>query len=81
MLLFWADCVPVEVVLIEAWFLEDDRGIEEEDGGKGWSRATLSSVSAATMPPIECPTSTTWTDGSTVGLGVSASTSRSMTLF
>jgi hypothetical protein len=38
-------------------------------------------VSAATMPPMEWPTSMVLTDASTVGEGVWAATSRSMTLF
>lgn len=41
----------------------------------------LSKVSAATMPPIEWPTSMTLTEGSIVGDGVLDATSRSMTLF
>jgi hypothetical protein len=48
---------------------------------RGWSPMMESSVSAATIPPIEWPTSMVWTDGSTVGEGVELATSRSMTLF
>jgi hypothetical protein len=55
--------------------------VEEEDGGRGWSLASRRSVSAATMPPIEWPIRTVWTDGSTVGEGVECSTSMSMTRF
>lgn len=56
-------------------------GVEEVHGWIGVSRAILSSVSAATIPPILCPIKTTRTEGSTVGEGVWAETSRSMTLF
>ena len=38
-------------------------------------------ASAATMPPIEWPMRIVWTEGSIVGEGVEAATSRSMTLF
>ena len=38
-------------------------------------------VSAATMPPMEWPTRMTRTEGSMVGDGVLAATSKSMTLF
>jgi hypothetical protein len=47
----------------------------------GWSPMMESSVSAATMPPMEWPTRMVWTEGSTVGEGVELATSRSMTLF
>lgn len=56
-------------------------GVPDLVCGTGWSRAMLMRVSAATMPPIECPTSTTRTEGSMVGEGVLAATSRSITLF
>ena len=49
--------------------------------GIGDSDAMAKRVSAATMPPIECPIKIVWTDGSIVGDGVEAATSRSMTLF
>ena len=39
------------------------------------------SVSAATMPPMEWPMRITRTEGSTVGDGVSAATSMSITAF
>ena len=39
------------------------------------------SVSAATIPPMEWPTKMTRTEGSTVGEGVFAATSISMTAF
>jgi len=39
------------------------------------------SVSAATIPPMLCPTRITRTEGSTVGAGVPAATSISMTWF
>jgi hypothetical protein len=48
--------------------------------GTGSSRAMLINVSAATMPPMECPHRITCTEGSTVGDGVPLATSRSMTL-
>ena len=38
-------------------------------------------VSAATIPPIECPINIVWTLGSIVGEGVEAETSMSMTTF
>ena len=40
-----------------------------------------SRVSAATIPPMEWPTKTVRTEGSMVGEGVEAETSRSMTTF
>lgn len=52
-----------------------------EDDGTGESEVIVRRVSAATMPPIECPIRIVWTEGSTVGEGVEAATSRSMTLF
>ena len=51
------------------------------EGGIGESDVMAKSVSAATIPPIECPINMVCTDGSTVGEGVDAATSRSMTLF
>lgn len=39
-------------------------------GGNGCSRASRSSVSAATIPPIEWPIRIVWTEGSMVGEGV-----------
>lgn len=51
------------------------------DGGMGESEQIARRASAATIPPIECPTKTVWTEGSIVGDGVEAATSRSMTLF
>ena len=53
----------------------------EEGGGIGGSEMIERRVSAATMPPMECPTRITRTEGSTVGEEVEAETSRSMTLF
>ena len=53
----------------------------EDEAGIGGSEMMERRVSAATMPPIECPTKTTRTEGSMVGEGVEAETSRSMTLF
>ena len=38
--------------------------------GRGCSAARRRSVSAATIPPIECPQRMTWTEGSTIGDGV-----------
>ena len=49
--------------------------------GIGESEVTASRVSAATIPPMEWPIRIVWTEGSMVGEGVEASTSRSMTLF
>jgi hypothetical protein len=49
--------------------------------GMGDSEAIAMYVSAATMPPMECPMRITRTDGSTVGEEEPFSTSRSMTLF
>ena len=50
-------------------------------GGKGCSFARRRRVSAATIPPIECPIRIVCTDGSTVGDGVACATSISITLF
>ena len=52
-----------------------------ENDGIGESDVIARRVSAATMPPMECPIKIVWTAGSTVGEGVEASTSRSITLF
>ena len=49
-------------------------------GGIGDSEAMASKVSAATIPPMEWPMRIVWTEGSTVGEGVEAPTSRSITL-
>ena len=56
----------------------EDSGDEE---GMGDSEVMARRVSAATMPPIEWPMRMVWTEGSMVGDGVEAATSRSMTLF
>ena len=53
----------------------------EATGGIGGSEMMDKRVSAPTMPPIEWPIRMTRTEGSTVGEGVDAETSRSMTLF
>ena len=53
----------------------------EDEGGIGGSDMMDSRVSAPTMPPIEWPVRMTRTEGSIVGEGVAAETSRSMTLF
>ena len=53
----------------------------EDEGGIGGSDIIDSRVSAPTMPPIEWPIRMTRTEGSIVGEGVAAETSRSMTLF
>ena len=53
----------------------------EEAGCMGGSETMDRRVSAATMPPIECPIRMTRTEGSMVGEGVEAETSRSITLF
>ena len=58
-----------------------DVGFEGEWDGMGKSEVIARRVSAATMPPMECPTRIVWTEGSMVGEGVEAATSRSMTLF
>ena len=50
-------------------------------GGIGVSAMMERRVSAATMPPMLCPIRMVWTEGSMVGEGVEAATSRSMTLF
>lgn len=49
--------------------------------GMGESEVMERRASAATIPPIECPTKTVRTEGSMVGEGVEAETSRSMTTF
>ena len=53
----------------------------DEGGGRGGSEVMDRRVSAATMPPMECPMRIVCTEGSTVGDGVPAETSRSMTTF
>jgi hypothetical protein len=55
--------------------------MEDMVGGKGCSFARMRRVSAATIPPIECPIRIVCTDGSTVGDGVACATSISITLF
>lgn len=50
-------------------------------GGMGASEVMDSRVSAATIPPMEWPIRIVRTDGSIVGDGVEADTSRSMTTF
>jgi hypothetical protein len=55
--------------------------MEDVVGGKGCSFAIRRRVSAATIPPIECPIRIVWTDGSTVGDGVACATSISIILF
>jgi hypothetical protein len=55
--------------------------MEDMVGGKGCSFARRRRVSAATIPPIECPIRIVCTDGSTVGDGVACATSISITLF
>ena len=52
-----------------------------EDEGTGESEVIVRRVSAATIPPMECPIKIVCTEGSIVGEGVEAATSRSMTLF
>ena len=47
----------------------------------GESEAMESRVSAATIPPIECPIRMVRTEGSIVGDGVDVATSRSMIRF
>ena len=59
----------------------DSVEFREDAGGIGGSEIIERTVSAPTMPPMEWPTRTTRTEGSTVGEGVDAETSRSMTLF
>ena len=50
-------------------------------GGMGVSAMMARRVSAATMPPMLWPMRIVWTEGSMVGEGVPAATSRSMILF
>jgi hypothetical protein len=58
-------------------------GLEREDivDGSSCSFAKRRRVSAARIPPIECPISIVCTDGSIVGDGVACATSISITLF
>lgn len=70
------------------FFFEEGEEVEEEkveavleEGERGCSFARRRSVSAATMPPIECPIRMVWTDGSMVGEGVECATSMSITRF
>jgi hypothetical protein len=76
-----------EVDVVESWVVFDGKfaasGSEKEDvvGGSGCSLARRRRVSAATIPPIECPMRIVWTDGSMVGDGVAFATSISITLF
>lgn len=81
-------CVGKWVVEPESgsvWAAVEGRGdVElsgEDEGGIGGSEVMDRSVSAATMPPMECPTKMTRTEGSIVGEGVEVETSRSITLF
>ena len=60
---------------------EDGYGFEVAEYGMGVSEAIARRVSAATMPPMECPTRMTRTEGSTVGDGVPSLTSMSITAF
>lgn len=53
----------------------------DDEKGRGWSFASKRRVSAATIPPIEWPSKTVCTDGSTVGDGVECATSMSITRF
>jgi hypothetical protein len=55
--------------------------VEDVVGGKGCSFAIRRRVSAATIPPIECPIRIVWTGGSTVGDGVACATTISIILF
>jgi hypothetical protein len=57
-------------VVFEAKLVAPEGDAVDEDEGRGCSFANCRTVSAATIPPIECPTRTTWTEGSTVGEGV-----------
>jgi len=73
--------VDSEVVVVPLLEGNSGGGVDEvllAEMGK--SREMERRVSAATMPPIECPTRITRTEGLTVGEGVLAATSRSMTL-
>lgn len=47
-----------------------------EETVRSFARARM--VSAATMPPMECPIRIVWTEGSTVGEGVCLDTSISI---
>ena len=68
-------CLPSALEDFEA----ERPGSRAEGGGRTCSDARRS-ASAQTIPPIEWPIRITWTDGSTVGDGVSFATSMSMTL-
>ena len=68
---------PVVELVCEEEKEEEDGGVE----GMGRSDVMASRVSAATIPPMLCPMRIVWTDGSSVGDGVPASTSRSITWF
>jgi hypothetical protein len=73
--------------VVEFWVVFDGKfgtsGPEREDvvGGSGCSLARIRSVSAATIPPIECPIRIVCTEGSIAGDGVECATSISITLF
>ena len=58
--------------------VESDLVSEDETGE---SDVMVRRVSAATIPPIECPIKIVCTEGSIVGEGVDAATSRSITVF
>lgn len=76
--------VFVDLLRGVAWpFFErvDSVDFRQEAGGIGGSEMIERRVSAPTIPPIEWPRRITRTDGSMVGDGVDAETSRSMTLF
>ena len=76
--------VLVDLLRGVTWpFLERMESVEFRlvAGGIGGSEMMERRVSAPTIPPIEWPRRITRTDGSMVGDGVAAETSRSMTLF
>jgi hypothetical protein len=77
----------LEVDVVEFWVVFDGKlgmsGLDRDVvvGGKGCSFASIRSVSAATIPPMECPMRIVCTDGSIAADGVRCATSISITLF
>ena len=71
----------IDVEVVDALVVEEGNGVDVAEYGIGVSEVIPMSVSAATIPPMEWPTRITLTEGSTVGEGVFAATSISITAF
>ncbi len=62
-----------------SWALMSSEEVEGEEESIGLSEVRAMIVSAATIPPMECPIRIVRTEGSTVGEGVALETSMSIT--